>query len=576
MPELPDTFGQPADARETIQEILRAVRRNTVRVIFTTLVCLMVGYGLTLIWPSKFESKTIFRMRDPAMVIGAVTVVSREDLQGLSESKKVDALKSELRSRKRIEDVMNVLQWPEWLETAGKESDRRDLVRKFGENLGVEMERDATGLYMVTLTFRWTSPRKAMDFVNRLRDSWTQLTMEGFRQKLEDENDSEEAVLRQGREDLQIAQNNLINFTRENGADKLLSAEYYHQLIVQYQLDESRDKAELESKLNEIKRLTDDLADIPPDKEIIPPAAALTPLFAPDSAEAKALMKLQASKAALDELSAKYLPTHPAMKTKQRAYEEAVKAAQTLGVTEGMALTGPVGPPPEPEKVKNPDYVAKAEALQGAKDRQFELESALKANAASQAEVRSALERLPSINVEIGRLGSEIETKRDLVSQQETTMAPLRQRLNRLRAQSNFGSDSAGMQASTTFFEFLETGVEAEYPVMPISAIIMAVALVLGVTLGVSGPILTEVTRSSFGTVKEVSRTLGVPVLGAVDLILTARDLRARMAQRVLTYATMVLVLASLATALYIYRTHEYVLPSALLRTIRDVKMALT
>ena len=119
MPELTDTFGQPADARETLQEIVRAIRRNTVRVVFTTLVCLMVGYALTLIWPSKFESKTIFRMRDPVMVVGAVQVVAREDLQGLSETKKLDALQAELRSRKRIEAVMNELQWPEWLETAG-------------------------------------------------------------------------------------------------------------------------------------------------------------------------------------------------------------------------------------------------------------------------------------------------------------------------------------------------------------------------------------------------------------------------------------------------------------------------
>ena len=430
-------------------------------------------------------------------------------------------------------------------------------------------------MYQVALTFRWTSARKAMDFVNGLRDTWLQMTREGYQQKLEDESDSEEAILRQAREDLQAAQNNLINYGKENGAAKLMSAEAYHQEMVEYQLTEMHDKAELESKLNEIRRLTDELAEIPPEKEVILPAAAPTPLFAPDSEQAKALIKLNAAKAVVDELSTKYLPSHPAMKSKQRAYEEALKAAQTLGITEGMLLTAAPGPPPAPEKVKNPDYVAKAEALQAARDRQFELETALKANAASQADVRADLERLPSVNVELGRLSKEIEIKQDAVATQEALMAPLRQRLNRLRAQTaSIGSGGLGSTAS--LFEIVESGVEAEYPVLPIGAIIMAVALVLGVALGVSGPILTEVTRSSFGTVKEVSRTLGVPVLGAVDLILTARDIRARLAQRVLTYATMVLVLASLATALYIYRTHEYVLPSALLRTIRDVKMALT
>jgi len=572
MPDFSDTFGQPVDAREAIQEILRAIRRNTVRVIFTTLVFLMIGYGLTLVWPTKFESQTKFQMRDPGMLMGAIQAVSREDLGGLSELKKVDALTAELRSRKRIEDVMSELQWPEWLETAGKESDRRDLVRKFGENLKVEMMRDVTGVYMVTLTFRWTSPRKVTDFVNKLRDSWMQLTREGFQQKLEDDNDNQEAVLRQAREDLLAAQNNLVAYNKETGADKLMSADAYHQLMVQYELDENRDKAELESKLNEISRLKDELDALPPELEV--PAEALTaPTFPPGSPEALAFAKLQATRTALAELATKYLPTHPQVKLKRRDYDEALKAAQTLGVAEGPPTAA--GPPPGPQKVKNPAYVDKAEALQVAQTRKGELESSLKANAASQLEVRSKLEQLPSVQVELDRLAKEIEIKQQLVAEQETAMAPLKQQLNKMRAQS-FGTDSSGMQAAAGPFDILETGVEPDYPVIPIGAIIMAVSLVMGVVLGVSGPILAQVTRSSFGTVKEVSRTLGVPVLGAVDLILTARDIRARMTQRMLTYATMVLVLASLATALYIYRTHEYVLPSALLRTIRNVKMALT
>ena len=348
-----------------------------------------------------------------------------------------------------------------------------------------------------------------------------------------------------------------------------MSPEAYHELLVIYQTDESRDRAELESKLNEVRRLSDDLATIEP--ELDPPPVTPASVYPPDSPESKAWIKLQNTKAAVDELLVKYLPSHPTVKSRQRLYEEALKDAQSLGIAEGLPKTSDAAP----TKVKNPEYVAKAEALQASRDRQFELESALKANAASQAEVKSALERLPQVNVELGRLSNEIEIKRQLVAEQEADMAPMRQKLNRMRQQS-FGTDSAAIQAGSGPFEIVETGVEAEYPIMPIGAIIMAVALVLGVALGVSGPILAEMTRSSFGTVKEVSRTLGVPVLGAVDLILTARDIRARMAQRLLTYATMVLVLASLATALYIYRTHEYVLPSALLRTIRDVKMALT
>jgi hypothetical protein len=571
-----DSFGQPADSRETIQEIVRAIRRNLVRVVFTTLVCLMLGYGLTLIWPTKFESMTVFRMRDPAMLVGAIQAVTREDISQLSETKKVDALTNEMRSRKRVEDVMDELQWPEWLETAGKESERRDLVRKFGENLSVEMERDVTGVYVVTLTFSWTSPRKSMDFVNGLRDSWIQLTMDGYKRKLEDDADREEAMLRQYREDAQSAQTSLVTYSNENDPAELLSVESNHEKMVVYETTAIAMQGELESTVNEVERLQDELRDVPPEIDAPPEAfKAPPPAFPPGSLEEEAWNKLRATKAVVDEMSVKYTPLHSKLKAARSAYEEAQEAAQLLGIAEGPpappAPDGPVGP----VKVQNPEYVVRALALEGAQTRMRELDSLLKANDAGQQKVKLALERLPEVTAETNRLLNEIKTKQALVEQQEMIIAPLRQKLNRFRSQS-FGSESAGLQAVAGPFEILESAVEPEYPVLPIGPIIMAVALVLGVALGVSGPILAEMTRSSFGTVKEVSRALGVPVLGAVDLILTARDMRARMAQRLLTWATMLLVLASLATALYIYNAHPHVLPSALLRTIRDVKMALT
>ena len=71
----------------------------------------------------------------------------------------------------------------------------------------------------------------------------------------------------------------------------------------------------------------------------------------------------------------------------------------------------------------------------------------------------------------------------------------------------------------------------------------------MGIALGVIPPVLKELTRSSYGSVKEVSRSLGVPVLGAVDLILTRRDVRARLVQQALTMTTMLLVLMALATS---------------------------
>ena len=162
-----------------------------------------------------------------------------------------------------------------------------------------------------------------------------------------------------------------------------------------------------------------------------------------------------------------------------------------------------------------------------------------------------------------------------LLQDAKLEVQPWRDQVAQLRAMNFERTDDFGL-GNIGPFEILEPGVEPDKSVLPIGAIIMAFALIAGLTLGVAGPILGELTRSSYGSVKEVSRNLGVPVLGAVDLILTTRDHRARLVQQALSVSTMVLVLAAMGTALYIYTNLPDVLPASVKQFVRDMKIALT
>src|SRR5262245_48196278 len=91
------------DAREAVQEVLRAIKRNKVRVVFTTIVVLLLGIALSLLWPNKYESSTQFVLRDWHVVMDAVML---DQLQDLPLPKKLKTLENELRSRKRVDAVM--------------------------------------------------------------------------------------------------------------------------------------------------------------------------------------------------------------------------------------------------------------------------------------------------------------------------------------------------------------------------------------------------------------------------------------------------------------------------------------
>jgi capsular polysaccharide biosynthesis protein len=554
-----EQFTAQGDAREAVQEVLRAIKRNKVRVAFTTVVVVLLGVALSLLWPDKYESSTQFVLRDWKVVMDAVLL---DQLQDLPVAKKTKTLENELRSRKRVEAVMNELQWTEWLETASKETERRKVLDKVAENLQVTVDASLTGDYSVTLTFRWTTARKAADFVNRTRDMWVQSTIETYKKGLEEQKDRMEGVLQDREADYNAALGAVKQYNEEHGVPDLMSPEVNNQLKSDYESKLTTSKAELETIAGDLQRLTEELKPLP---KTVPGA------IAPATAEqAEILVKLTTAeanlKAASDPVTG-YTPVHPLRKQRQAEYDQLIAQLEKTGYdTKGGTVADQA----------NPAWVAKEQEYQAALTRQHELSALVSQYQKEMDAASDRNDKLPVANAELQRLNADVVAKAQLVSDAKLAVAPLKEKVAQLRQQ-NFGGDNVTFNADQSGpFEILEVGVEPDAPVLPITAIILAVSLVVGVGLGAMGPVISEMTRSSFGTVREVGRTLGVPVLGAVDLILTARDLRARRLQQGLTYATMALVVLSLATAIYIYQVHPDVLPQALWRALRQVKMALT
>jgi uncharacterized protein involved in exopolysaccharide biosynthesis len=552
-----DQLIQQADPRETLQEVVRAIRRNSVRVVFTTLVFVMLGLGLTMLWPNKYESSTQFVLRDWYLVSDKAVLGELADIPLV---KKLQALETELRSRKRIHAVMQELQWEEWLDTNGKESQRRDLLYKLSSNLQVDYVADITGAHAITLAFAWTSPRKAADFTNRLRDAWIQLTLESYKKSLEDTKERMELVLRDRQQEFSDALQSLKNYNIENKISTLLTTTANNELKAEQLGVHSAALAELDAAVTEIERINAEMEDVAIEIEVpVPPA---------DKEQAAALVERQTAQVYLEKMVELYKPTYQKRMEGQRLFDAAELA---------LAETGFDPDAPSTQMDTNPKYYALGQELKAAKKMESAAKAKVNASHKLLTDIQDRLDKLPIVMQELEHLQTVKDTKASLAAQAEAEIQPIRERVKHLRSQT-FGGNSTTLSAigGGGPFEILETGVEPDDPVLPITAIIMALALVMGLAVGAMGPVLSEMTRSSFGTVKEVSRSLGVPVLGAVDLILTARDVRARLVQQWLTYATMALVLLSMVTALYIYSNHPDVLPQSLLRALRDVRMALT
>ena len=542
------------DSREVIQEVLGAIRRNLVRVVFTTLVFLMLGIGLTMVWPSKFEAATDFRLNERKIVIDAAVL---GDLEDISLTRKLQSLKNELKSSKRISDVMDELAWVEWLGTHGQPTKRRALIEKIADNLDVEMYEDVTGAINVTFAFQWTSPEKAAAFVNRKRDAWIKLVRDAYRKGVERRaSESESVVLeREGEFDAALAARR--KYEQENDVASLLDAESNHDLKADLLIKLSQARARLETSVTEIEILKASLLTTDKTREV---------LMTPDTPEqGVALLALQEAEAALNEVKLGYKENHWRYKQVSADHQNA---------KDGLVATG-ASPELKYTTITSEDYFQIAQELQAKQAEEREAVALVNTYVAELNEVNGRLGRLPRVQMDLARLNANVKNSEDLLKESRIRVQPLKDQLRALRSQTSMATGSAGLIA-TGPFEILEQGLEPDDPVLPIGAVIMALSLLMGVAVGLAGPVLAELTRSSFGSVKEVSRSLGVPVLGAVDLILTARDVRSRNVQSVLTLATMVLVLLALASVLYIYSFHRDVFPATVQRALQNMSMALT
>jgi len=115
---------------------------------------------------------------------------------------------------------------------------------------------------------------------------------------------------------------------------------------------------------------------------------------------------------------------------------------------------------------------------------------------------RVALE--PQMSAELARLRQEVETNRTLYSTFQSS---------RTSTQISEAVESTELGASIVV---VEAAAKPLFPVRPNKAKILVMAVMLGLMVGGGGLLVTEFTDTSFRSVEEVERELGLKVLGTV------------------------------------------------------------
>lgn len=150
---------------------------------------------------------------------------------------------------------------------------------------------------------------------------------------------------------------------------------------------------------------------------------------------------------------------------------------------------------------------------------------------------------VPVLETELAKVENELNTNREIYN-------------SLLKAKTSAQvSEAAQATGIAETISVLERPERPLYPVKPKKTAVVLLALIFGAGLGVAGLVVSEYTDTSFRTVDEIEKRLGLRVLGTVPLIDASTEWnKALTRKRVLTWvATSVVVVAVTLAGFYYY-----------------------
>ncbi len=158
------------------------------------------------------------------------------------------------------------------------------------------------------------------------------------------------------------------------------------------------------------------------------------------------------------------------------------------------------------------------------------------------AAFRSQIQMTPQMETELARLRQEVENNRAIYNTFENA-----RRTTQIRTE----AQNTDLGASVFL---VETASKPLRPVRPDKFKILVLAFMLGLSIGAAGLLLTEFTDSSFRTVEDVEKTLGLKVLGTVPRFEGTRWVHDTARKRAVIWSVTVVVLLGVAiSAFYFY-----------------------
>lgn len=534
------------ESTSQFDEFKRLLRRRAWTILLPGLLISAVGISVAVLVPKKYVSSTRVMLRD--------LETGGNRTGGTSEGRVAEHT---IRSPQRVRAVLQDLNWLEYASLGN--TDRVQYVEKTLDNLSVEtppMDRMATQ-QLVRAEFAHVDARRAQEFLRELMERWRTEVLE-LRQ----------SQVRQSYADLKDAREEISGVLRGIG-EQISSLRQTHGIYPGAKGSDGRDEAtapqfaRLDEAAAELEALEDQVFEKEASLARLEAARDRmedeVPFVTRSEAEdlTQQLGEVDAKIAELEAriLSEGWLPAHSRYRAVQgeiarlREQRDSLVASQSAPYEDRLM-------------VPNEAKVAKALEAEEARRQLDALESARQGMADRVAAMSLEVRELQDAFVQIAGLLDEQERKNAVLETTETRLEALRQEL---------------VQLDSPLADPFEVQDPASLPVSPTEPnpwLIGLFSVLAGFALGTGTALAKEFSGSSFRSPSDIARTMALPVLGTVNLIVTRSQARRRAAARVAVGGVSATVVLFIGYVTWAWVNNQSLLSNDVLRVIEEFRSA--
>jgi len=533
-----------------IQDFVLVFKRRLWQVILPALFVLAGGIVFAVIVPKKYVVTTRIELLQPTVHVG--------DAEESATLREVENIHYHLKNRDRIEETIAAGNWAEY--AVLDDDDRNDFVDSVTDDVRVNVltkpdKNSPDSSVFVDITYKDVDGTRAVRFLNALTDSWIKDVVERDYNQLVAERDEFQNAKVAAQRNYDSLVKRQTDLWREMGisvtqADMRNSREEDPVFVAltasQTQLEEAA--ADLEELRAQIESVEEEFEATEPEIKTTEETGGLD--------LGKTLADLTTKRAAQEKLFVGRTPANSVYKKAQREIEAIDEQVEQLKALERAATQREVWKP-------NPEHKLLADQLAALQLQ----EVGLAARHAKWAEDVADKQRL--YNEQMANYEEVIRLRKSASSAEEE----LDEVSRRLRAVSARIDAYNAVQEEP--YRVADPARAPSSPSEPSPAIIVVVSLLGGLALGLAIAFLSEFSKSCYRSVGDLSRSLGVPILGVVNRITTKAERRARRSRRMVIGVSTAVILLCVGWFTYAWVFDRGRLTPRIEQFVEDVRLKL-